>query len=74
MKTLRLFFLFTLVSLIALSASYAQKRPNIHILATGGTIAGAGTSTTGTAYTPGQVAISELIAAVPELIATCPGV
>lgn len=67
MKTLRLFFLFTLVSLIALSASYAQKRPNIHILATGGTIAGAGTSTTGTAYTPGQVAISELIAAVPEL-------
>lgn len=67
MKTLKSLFLFLLVSFIASSGIYAQKRPNIHILATGGTIAGAGTSTTGTAYTAGQVAVSELISAVPEL-------
>ena len=38
-------------------AAVAQK-PNIHILATGGTIAGTGASATKTNYTAGQVAIS----------------
>ena len=49
------------------AGSFAQKLPNIHILATGGTIAGTGTSSTGSSYRAGQVAINELISAVPEL-------
>ena len=48
-----------------------EKRmlPNIHILATGGTIAGTGTgsSNTQTNYKAGQVAIGTLISAVPEI-------
>lgn len=67
MKTLRFAFLFVLIALFSFSEGFAQKLPNIHILATGGTIAGAGTTTTGSSYTAGQVAISELISAVPEL-------
>ncbi|MCC8155625.1 MAG: L-asparaginase 2 [Tannerellaceae bacterium] len=44
----------------------AQK-PNVHILATGGTIAGTGASATQTNYTAGQVAIGTLLDAVPEI-------
>jgi L-asparaginase len=66
MKTFKLFFTIIL-ALIVWEKSYAEKRPNIHILATGGTIAGTGSSKTGTAYQAGQVAIESLIAAVPEL-------
>lgn len=47
-------------------AAITQK-PNIHILATGGTIAGTGASATKTNYTAGQVAISTLLEAVPEV-------
>ena len=46
-------------------AAVAQK-PNIHILATGD-CAGHGTSATKTNYTAGQVAISTLLEAVPEV-------
>ncbi|MEG1615876.1 MAG: L-asparaginase 2 [Bacteroidales bacterium] len=45
---------------------FAQK-PNIRILATGGTIAGTGASATKTNYTAGQVAIGSLLAAVPQV-------
>jgi L-asparaginase len=41
--------------------------PNIVILATGGTIAGAGASSTGSAYTSGQVKIDAMIDAVPNI-------
>ncbi len=44
-----------------------QKMPNIVILATGGTIAGAGASSTGSAYTSGQVKIEAMIDAVPNI-------
>ena len=67
MKNVKLLFLFTCMAFMTLEAVHAQKRPNIHILATGGTIAGTGTSTTGSNYTAGQIAINSLIAAVPEL-------
>jgi L-asparaginase len=43
------------------------QRPNVYILATGGTIAGTGASSTGTAYSAGQVAIQTLIDAVPQM-------
>ena len=42
-------------------------KANIHILATGGTIAGTGASATNTNYTAGQVAIGTLLDAVPEV-------
>ncbi len=67
MKTLRFILLFVFIILLPFTEGMAQRLPNIHILATGGTIAGAGNSTTGSNYTAGQVAIHELISAVPEL-------
>ena len=67
MKTLRFLFLLLVPAFLLFSQSLAQKLPNIHILATGGTIAGSGSSATGTAYTAGQVAVKDLIDAVPEL-------
>src|SRR6187431_679645 len=45
----------------------STKLPNIVILATGGTIAGAGASSTGSAYTSGQVKIDAMIDAVPNI-------
>jgi L-asparaginase len=54
----------------------AQKLPNIVILATGGTIAGSGaTSTTTVGYKAATVPVQALIDAVPELkkIATVRG-
>ncbi len=46
----------------------APKQPNVMILATGGTIAGSGaTSTTTIGYTSATVGVERLIAAVPEL-------
>lgn len=60
-------FSFVLVAvLLSATMAFAQK-PNIHILATGGTIAGTGSSATSSNYTAGQVAISTLLKAVPEL-------
>lgn len=65
MKRFRFIFLTTAVLLSAFTV-FAQK-PNIHILATGGTIAGTGASATQTNYTAGQVAIGTLLDAVPEI-------
>lgn len=67
MKTLRFIYLLVSIIWLAMGETIAQRLPNIHILATGGTIAGAGSSATGSNYTAGQVAINELISAVPEL-------
>ena len=49
------------------SAVAQQKKPNIVILATGGTIAGAAASGTQAAYTSGAVTIDAMIAAVPGI-------
>lgn len=56
----------TLVMVMLSVGLFAQK-PNIRILATGGTIAGTGQSATKTNYTAGQVAIGALLSAVPEI-------
>ena len=61
MLTMMLIF----VSLLAFAQE--KKLPNIVILATGGTIAGAGASSTGSAYTSGQVKIEAMIDAVPNI-------
>lgn len=51
---------------LSLTAAFAQK-PKVHILATGGTIAGTGQSATKSNYTAGQVAIGTLLDAVPQV-------
>ena len=59
---------FTAVILFALSAiAYAGDKPNIVIMATGGTIAGSAESNVQAGYSSGQVGVEVLINAVPEL-------
>src|SRR6478735_9944806 len=58
-----LLILFLSVSILG----YGQAKKNIVVLATGGTIAGAGVSSTGSAYTSGQVKIDAMIDAVPNI-------
>lgn len=54
--------------LVALAAVAAEPLPRVTILATGGTIAGAGTSSTATVgYKSGAIGVEHLLAAVPEL-------
>ena len=65
MKKTKNAILFMMLFLFSVAA-WANK-PNIRILATGGTIAGTGESATKTNYTAGQVAIGALLAAVPEI-------
>jgi L-asparaginase type II len=61
-------FSFALVVALPAQAEVAQKLANVTILATGGTIAGSGaTSTTTVGYTAATVGVQRLIAAVPEL-------
>jgi len=58
-------YLFTGVLTIA-PAYAADKLPNIVVLATGGTIAGAAASDVQAGYTSGQVGVDQLLAAVPQ--------
>jgi L-asparaginase len=44
----------------------AEKLPNVVVLATGGTIAGAAASDVQAGYTSGQVGVDQLLAAVPQ--------
>jgi L-asparaginase len=48
------------------SAARGQNLPNIVVLATGGTIAGAAASDVQAGYTSGQVGVEQLLAAVPQ--------
>ena len=52
MKQFKRFGLVVVALLCTVAMAFAAK-PNIHILATGGTIAGTGSSATGTSYTAG---------------------
>lgn len=67
MKNLKTIGIFVLMALASVMTSFAQQKPNVYILATGGTIAGTGKSATASGYTAGQVAIQSLIDAVPEM-------
>jgi L-asparaginase len=55
-----------LATLVALPAMAADKLPNVVVLATGGTIAGAASSDVQAGYTSGQVGVDQLLAAVPQ--------
>lgn len=57
---------FLTLTLFALS-NISFALPNIAVLATGGTIAGAGSSTINSQYTAGKVTVNHLVDAIPEL-------
>ena len=73
MKSLHQFSL--LVLFLFLSCFALLAKPSIRILATGGTIAGAGSSAAESNYTAGKVGIDLLLAAVPQIheVATVQG-
>jgi L-asparaginase len=56
-----------MMAIIPFGFSQNKDLPNVVILATGGTIAGAGESSTGSSYTSGQVGIEAMIDAVPNI-------
>ena len=61
-------FILALFAFLLAFGAHAQKLPNVTILATGGTIAGTGASSTTTVgYTAATVGVQQLIKAVPEL-------
>ena len=66
MKFLKRFSMLSVMMLLAVAVA-AQELPKVYILATGGTIAGAGGSATKTQYSAGQVAIGTLLDAVPAI-------
>ncbi|AKZ61563.1 L-asparaginase [Herbaspirillum hiltneri N3] len=69
MHSKKIFGQFLILACAALvSIAHAQKLPNVMILATGGTIAGTGASSTTTVgYTAAKIGVDALIDAVPEL-------
>jgi L-asparaginase len=64
-RTLLLVVLLVAVAAMPVAAA-EQKLPNIVVLATGGTIAGAAASDVQAGYTSGQVGVEQLLAAVPQ--------
>ncbi len=56
-----------LMLLVVISQVEAQKLPRIIILATGGTIAGAGASSDRAGYTAGKIPIEDLIGTIPTV-------
>lgn len=68
MKKIVLLFIISAFVLSVQGQNNAQKTsPRIIILATGGTIAGSGESSTKAAYTAGKVPIDDLLNAVPQI-------
>src|SRR5499433_877114 len=67
MKKIRPLSLVLLLVAGAIHASAQAKKPNIVILATGGTIAGAAATGTQSGYTSGAVTIDAMLAAVPGI-------
>ena len=69
MNTFKVSLRIVLVTLLTITASAeaAEKLPNIVILATGGTIAGAAATGTQSGYTSGAVTIDAMLAAVPGI-------
>jgi L-asparaginase len=57
----------TIALIVITSSAFAQKKANVIILATGGTIAGAAGSGVQSGYTSGQVTIDAMVNAVPDI-------
>ena len=56
-----------LLSMVFVASAASADKPNIVILATGGTIAGSADTQTQAGYTSGQVGVDILINAVPQI-------
>ncbi len=69
MKKMNLFVKSTISILLIMitMVAFSQKLPNVVILATGGTIAGAAATGTQAGYTSGQVTIDAMVNAVPDI-------
>lgn len=61
------FFHKSVIALALIGVSSLMAKPTIAILATGGTIAGAGTSEIKSSYSAGAVTVDKLLAAVPAI-------
>lgn len=67
-ETARRWLMAMVATLLVCSAALAADKPNIVILATGGTIAGAGADVTNSAtYQAAKVPVDKLIAGIPQL-------
>lgn len=55
------------ILLLVSAVVFAQDKPTVYVLATGGTIAGSGTSETGSSYTAGGISVEQLLQAVPAI-------
>lgn len=60
--------LVVMLFLLIAGFAYGQKKPNVVILATGGTIAGAAGTGVQAGYTSGQVTIDAMVNAVPDVM------
>lgn len=67
MKITKYMTVMTVLCALWTSVSFAKEKPNVHILATGGTIAGAQASQTEYGYKSGTFKVEDLISAVPTL-------
>jgi len=67
MKPVRIATLAVAAALVASTSLFAQAKPKVVIVATGGTIAGAAPSQTEAGYQSGAVGVDALIQAVPQL-------
>lgn len=67
MKTFKGALILGLVAVASVLTGAWAAKPKIHIIATGGTIAGTGASATASGYTAGKVGIQSLINAVPQI-------
>jgi len=56
-----------LIALLTSVGVYAQKKPTVYILATGGTIAGQGATNVAAGYKAGVITVDQLLSAVPGL-------
>src|SRR5262245_20377910 len=65
-RSFRLIATVAVLALLSHAGLWAQAKPSIVVLATGGTIAGAASTNVQAGYTSGQVGVEQLIAAVPE--------
>ena len=65
-RKIQILWLGMLLFALSVTIPAADKLPNIVVLATGGTIAGAAASDVQAGYTSGQVGVDQLLAAVPQ--------
>lgn len=67
MRTMNLKNFFSLFMFVLILSVHAQVKPTIYILATGGTIAGQGSTAVVSEYKAGAITVDQLLSAVPSI-------